>query len=310
MKNFSDLLINFAIYAMINHITGNNETEYLEALQKLSLSCAHSVLKKVIDPRRHSKTAESVDNSGFNPALVSMKNELNRVFKELDIITKTDDDKIIDKLCQNDTGDGFDLVQTATLSILEETEKQWKRDGYIDLEKPYTVKRLKSRVRNKVDSESTKMEVVETTPIQEVYRSIRKYISDSKSVKIDPENGYTYLEDYISDDTGNDMCIYYRLPKYADIGGRVVDYNGKETSYTVDMQSVLDTESIIKSLDLTDRQMQVLIYRIKGYGIRMIGEKLNVSRQAVAKIVSQIAVKAEKIGFDYGMYYEMVNGEK
>ena len=181
--------------------------------------------------------------------------------------------------------DGIDLVNAAALAILEQAAEHadpaapW-------LDTPYTTRRLSRRVYIRTeDSRAYRDET--TTPIQEVYRAVRQAVQDSRATQTDPRNGYTYIED---SENGLET-IYYRLHKYADLGGYNCDGN-----YTADRQTVEDYETTVARLDLTDRQAQVLRLRMQGKGYKAIATYLGVTQRAIAKTVEQVQKKALALG--------------
>ena len=151
----------------------------------------------------------------------------------------------------------------------------------------YYVRRLSRRVYIRSD-ESAAYRDDETTPIQEVYRAVRQAVQNSRAVQTDPRNGYSYIEDMTAD--GLD-AIYHRLNKYADLGG--YDCNG---NYTTDRQAAADYETLVASLNLTDRQAQILRLRMQGKGYKAIATYLGVTQRAIAKTVGQIQTKATAAG--------------
>lgn len=154
------------------------------------------------------------------------------------------------------------------------------------LDTPYTTRRLSRRVYIRTeDSRAYRDET--TTPIQEVYRAVRQAVQDSRATQTDPRNGYTYIED---SENGLET-IYYRLHKYADLGGYNCDGN-----YTADRQTVEDYETTVARLDLTDRQAQVLRLRMQGKGYKAIATYLGVTQRAIAKTVEQVQKKALALG--------------
>ena len=140
-------------------------------------------------------------------------------------------------------------------------------------------------------------ETVETTPIQEIYKAVRRAIEQSRATQADPRNGYTYLADLATDpDSDTTETIYRRLPKYADLGGYATDFNGACTFYTADPETVNDYDNILERLNLTAKQAKVLALRQSGYGYKAIATYLGVTQRAVAKTVKAIQVKAVEIG--------------
>ena len=116
---------------------------------------------------------------------------------------------------------------------------------------------------------------------------MRQAVQDSRATQTDPRNGYTYIED---SENGLET-IYYRLHKYADLGGYNCDGN-----YTADRQTVEDYETTVARLDLTDRQAQVLRLRMQGKGYKAIATYLGVTQRAIAKTVEQVQKKALALG--------------
>lgn len=327
-NNFETLLTNFETL----HINAPHSTEYSGTLQELSTAIAYSVLRKVIDPQRYNTQSDNVSNSGFNSQLVSMKNVLYRDIQSIKNVN------IIEPLCightLNDNGDdvttitdkslyegynklishvlsgGMDLVQVASLALLEQCNSELVDDskpGFI--EKPYYITRLKKKIVIKKEDSKNGYETIATTPIQETYRKVRKYIQDNKSLQIDPKNMYTYID--LDDSNDSENRIYKRLDKYADLGGVSISsgFNTVENTvinhvdstrgglYTADSATVDTIEKLIDKLELTSRQAQVLKLRLRGYGLKAIGTYLGVSHQAIAKTLKQVQTKAiDKLG--------------
>lgn len=322
---FEDLLTAFSS-AYENRETAPATFE--KSLFELGQVFTLSVLKKVIDPTRHNSkedpTAlltnsdpgdpvkrytygdrETAVNSGFNPALVSVRRQL---FTARETLVKEcneffDHDDYMTPATGENLEDGLDYVNDAIVAILTECQAQKDRDpgDPVDLLRPYEVRRLKRKVYIKDPATLGGYETVETLPIQEIYRAIRRSIQNSRHVQLDPRNGYTYLEDLYSDpeNDSDPTVIYRRLPKYADLGGHAMDSDSDsdETILTRcvnsygDRQTVEDADRIIASLNLTDRQNQILTYRLQGYGLKAIATRLGVSHQAIAKTMRQIQKK-------------------
>lgn len=328
--NFETLLTNFETL----HINAPHSTEYNNTLQELSTAIAYSVLRKVIDPQRYNTQSDNVSNSGFNSQLVNMKNVLYRDTQSLkninvleplcightlndngDDVTVITDKSLYEgynKLVSHVLSDGMDLVQVASLALLEQCSSELVNDsepGFIA--KPYYVTRLKKKIVIKKEDSKNGYETVATTPIQEVYRKVRKYIQDNKSLQIDPKNMYTYIDLDDSNDSDSENRIYKRLDKYADLGGVSISsgFNTVENTvinhvdsthgglYTADSATVDTIEKLIDKLELTSRQAQVLKLRLRGYGLKAIGTYLGVSHQAIAKTLKQVQTKAiDKLG--------------
>lgn len=282
--------------------------DYSAALLDLSQAIAYSTLNKCIDPQRKTATErETVSDNGHSPALLEVKRGiyfdrhlLDNTAANADKATRhtftADGDPVtvtanpyaaaaLASLIGETLSDGMDLVNAAALALLEQAAEHAAAPGWLDV--PYTTRRLSRRVYIR-STDSAAYADVETTPIQEVYREVRQAIQNSRAVQTDPRNGYTYIEDLTAD--GLDT-IYYRLQKYADLGGYNVDGN-----YTADRQTVEDYESILERLELSDRQAQVLRLRMQGRGYKAIGTYLGVDVSNVKRTMKQVQAKAAKIG--------------
>lgn len=192
------------------------------------------------------------------------------------------------------SGEDETLTNSAVVAILEECNRQAERNERVDLEKPYEKRVLNKKIYIQEDPKDC-YKTITTTPIQEVYKAIRREIDSRGSVKADC-NGYTYesLTVYDGDSDVGDV-IYKRYGKYMDLGGYVKDFNGADTVYTADGDAG-DIYTLLEKLNLTARQAEIVKYRLQGYGIRAIGTKLGTSFQAVADNLKRIQVKAKKIG--------------
>lgn len=307
-----------------------------DALQTLATACALSVLNYCIDPqRKDAQNRDTTSNSGINPALLSARggilhdnalldNVRNLSDTAIHVRYNADGDAISDTLDANalkalnaivgDTlSDGIDLVQEASTAILEQAQDHADNGtGWFD--KPYTMRVLSQKVLiNEDDSKAYKE--VQTTPIQEVYRAVRRAIGNSRAMQTDPRNGYTYIEDMTAD--GLEQC-YIRLGKYSDLGGYPTaerDSNAgcpsgypsaSGVGYTADRQTLTDYNSVLRALKLSDRQLTVIKLRMRGYGCQSIATYLGTNEPNVFRIVRQCKAKAEKIGFTPSMWAEMI----
>lgn len=303
-------------------------------LYALATACALSVLRKVIDPQRQTATdRETVSNSGLSPALVAIR---RGIFADLDTLEKLTAahnaayslqynaagdlvqvvvDKAAEKAAaalQSETlSDGLDLVNAAVVAILEQTaEHATAAPGW--MEQPYTLRRLSRRVLIRAD-DAAKWEEVETSPIREVYRAIRREVQNSRAMQTDPRNGYSYIEDTAADpDSTATETIYRRLHKWADLGGYTMtghfDPHGNASRgglYTADAQTAADYASTLAALNLTERQATIVKLRMSGYGNTAIATYLGVTPRCIEITVSRLREKCEKIGFTPAMWAEM-----
>ena len=321
---FSDLL----------HAYNNNPTDPT-TLTDLAYAVTCSVLRKVIDPTRKQTTTDgNPTDKGHNPALLALRASLtrdraylNRLAYATDGATRWSYDgdgnpvrEVVDPnldraasalIREALTGDGLDLLHDAMTAILEETEKQTTRNPEqgVDLERPYTVRRLKRRVWIREADSVNGWETVETTPIQEVYRAVRRAIQNSRAMQADPRNGYLYLSAMTSDpDSGETATIYRRLPRYSDLGsdgghvpahytdGQPVGLDGRPTHYSTDGETVETVDRLVASMNLTEREATVLKYRMQGNGYKAIATRMGVSVDNSKRCGQRIREKARMAG--------------
>ena len=305
--NFETLLVNFCD----EYRKDSTSAKFTEVTTDLATAIAYSVIRKCLDPQAKSgKTS----NSGCNPQLEEVKRSIYRdanTLKNIDYScneafttvynedgdrqTKTKDSDYryaYNKLTQQTLGDGLDLVNTAIVSLLDECTKVDITTGNF-LETVYTVRKLKKKVWIKVSDSVNGWETVETSPIREVYKAVRREVANNRSLNIDPSNGYLYLEDLAKDEESNEEAtVYRRLNKYTDLAGNVTDFNGAVKFETVDSGSVADYDKMTEALELTARQAQVLQLRMSGYGCVAIGTYLGVKEESVRSVLQTIQKKA------------------
>lgn len=309
-RNFTDLLRQY------EKEYNNDKTSVAlsNVLDELATAVAYSVIKKCLDPQRKGRKDGQVSNSGCNTQLDEVKRSIYRdkntlanieysckqafvtVYNEYgDRQTKTKDSDYrhaYNKLTQQTLGDGLDLVHVAMVALLDESEKA-DRTKENFLENTYEARRLKKKVWIKSADSVNGWETVETSPIKEVYKAVRREVSNSRSLNIDPSNGYLYLEDLATDEESNEeTTIYRRLNKFSDLAGNVTDYNGAVTFETVDSASVDKYENMVDALELTARQAKVLELRMGGYGCVAIGTYLGVKEESVMSVLKTIQKKA------------------
>ena len=318
------------------HATGADTSDTIMAL---AVACTQSVLKKCADPQRKAAvTREAVSNSGLSPAMVALQRGIVEDYGkpgtpgQLAALRDAMDTAFIggytadgdyrtevadraakaaaDTLAEDTLSDGGDLVNAAVVAILEQTESH-AVPGEAWMEKPYTLRRLSRHVLIKSE-DTAAWEEVETTPIQEIYRAIRREVQNSRAVQTDPRNGYLYIEEIATDPESNAAdLVYRRLGKWADLGGYVTTGhldahgNARPGAYTADQQAAADYDSIVAALDLTDRQARVVALRMRGYGYAAIASYLGIDEGNVCRTVRQVRKKCEKIGFTVEMWAEM-----
>lgn len=321
VKAFSDVISDFE-----NAMSSGGD--YSAELTDLATAVAFSVIGKCIDPQR--KTAERkdrIDNSGLNPAMLEVRKD---IAADRNLLEKTrrlssmagektynaDGDPVqtsagkaaesaLSHVIRERIGDGQDLVQTAVCAILEQAADHATSGHW--LETPYTVSRIERRVYIKAtDSAAYRDEI--TTPIQEIFRAVRREIASSRAVQTDPCNGYTYIEDYTDRDGGDGLeVIYHHMGKYADIGGFNCMGN-----YTADIETAVTYETLIERLNLTNRQATIMKLRMQGYGYTAIGTYLGITSNSVYNQIKRIRERAEIIGLTpqgYDPAADTLNGD-
>lgn len=309
-RNFTDLLRQYEK----EYNNDKTSVAFSNVLDELATAVAYSVIKKCLDPQRKGRKDGQVSNSGCNTQLDEVKRSIYRDKNTLTNIdysckqafitvysedgdrqTKTKDSDYryaYNKLSQQTLGDGLDLVHVAMVALLDESEKADRtRENF--LENTYEVRRLKKKVWIKSADSVNGWETVETSPIREAYKAVRREVANSRSLNIDPSNGYLYLEDLATDEESNEeTTIYRRLNKYSDLAGNVTDYNGAVTFETVDSASVDKYENMVDALELTARQAKILELRMGGYGCVAIGTYLGVKEESVISVLKTIQKKA------------------
>lgn len=309
-RNFTDLLRQYEK----EYNNDKTSVAFSNVLDKLATAVAYSVIKKCLDPQRKGRKDGQVSNSGCNTQLDEVKRSIYRdkntlanidysckqafvtVYNEDgDRQTKTKDSDYryaYNKLSQQTLGDGLDIVHVAMVALLDESEKA-DRTKENFLENTYNVRRLKKKVWIKSEDSINGWETVETSPIKEVYKAVRREVANNRSLNIDPSNGYLYLEDLATDEESNEeTTIYRRLNKFSDLAGNVTDFNGAVKFETVDANSVTDYDTMVEKLELTARQAKILELRMGGYGYVAIATYLGVNEKSVRDVLKTVQKKA------------------
>ena len=301
---FLSLLDNF------NQLANNdrNSAEYIAALDELAFATACAVLKKVITASAN-KTLEII-RAEMIKARYNLKglqwasdNEPEYTVSKTGKVTVTYNNDKTDtenRLIKENLGAGYDLVQAATLEILEQVKRQRDNNEIIDLSRPYTFRELDKRVIIR-DSDSAAFRDVTTTPIQQVFKAVRHEIEYTRSARC-VDSGYSYIEKSVIDsESGAVATVYERQEKYADIGGYVCDFNGKETVYTASAATVEELEAkktdIVKRANFNKKQILILSLRLRGYGDKAIGTYLGKQPRLIRRYRGQMQQACYDIGF-------------
>lgn len=298
-----------------------------EELQALAQAVAYSVLHKLIDPdAKRAKEQGRASNTGYSPVMVSLRQGMARDIHNVDNLRKSNNaatalkfnskgdlkEVTIDKdaargvkqLLDATISDGMDIVQTAALALWEQAT-QHGEDGPAWLDKPHTVKELSRHVRTRLEDSAAYREYT-TTPIQTVYRKVRKEVENSRAVRA-VLNGFTYvsIDEYKEDAEVQDR-VYYRMGRYMDLGGTQhgtasdiagapAGFGGSDL-YTADIAAVDAYNTMLQALELTPRQAEVYRLRLQGKGYKDIATYLGVTREAVRNTLHKMQEKAVKRG--------------
>ncbi len=266
-------------------------------------------------------------DNACNPNLAQMKRGLQADTQSLDILPELankeytykynkngevvqlvnrDIRKRLNKEISYSISDGMDLAQEASLAIWEESVKYCNgKIGFLDF--TYTEKVLSKKVKIRY-SDSAKWEDKEFSPITKAFKTVRSYVNSNKSVKFDPRSGYLYIEDLaVNPDNGDCDIVYWRLPKFADFGtceskdcanpeeiviGKVNNACGQ---YTANNDIALHYSMLLESLELSERQADILTLRNKGYGLKAIASYYGISKQAVQNTLAKVEKKARAL---------------
>lgn len=294
----------------------NNSRDYSASLQELSRMIAYAVVKRL-----HSVSGSNVIAS-FRRDIANAKNTFNKlsytsnkafsiVYDEngdaCNYVEDVEEAENFMRIIHTETiNDGFDLVQTASLAILEEISAQLAREPgeAVDLERPYTIRKLDRRVIIR-KGDSAKWIEKETTPIQEIFRKVRKTIEDERRSPVSLESVYQYIpldeygeamEDGEAMEEAIEEHVYKRLPKYSVLGDYETDFNGKQTVVTASGEDVKTIDSIIEKLSLSSQQKAILTLRLRGYGKKAIASYFGITDGNVLNQLNRIRKKALDAG--------------
>lgn len=290
--------------------TQATEKEYTQALQALATAVTHSVLKKCIQTSGNMTLAsvkrdvvtdiKLLEGLEYTQA-TAYKTVYNAEGEKVTITTDKDCATAYAKLCKTAFGEGLDLVNTAIVAIMTETEKAKERNGNNlppeFMEATYEIRRLRRKVWIKMEDSVNGWETIATSPIREIYKSVRRMIEQSRATQTDSRNGYTYLQETARDEQSNtDEIIYRRLPKYSDLGGYACDFNGKEITYSASPATVANIDTLVERLNLSKQQAQILQLRLSGCGYKAIATYFGVKGANIQTQIKRIQQKAVEIG--------------
>lgn len=294
-------------------------------LMDVSTAVVYSVLKKLIDPQ--AKNTDGKNSVGFNKQINALRRSIysdrlaldtiasvnadgdgrdyvynqngDRVYAVVDTQTAERYDDAINRFLSDTLSDSYDLIQTAALAILDE-QKRADTSDLEWLEKPYDKRVLTKKVYIDTADVDREWKTVQTAPILEVFKAVRRYISDNRSLQVDPRCKYVYLSELATDDmTDAEITIYRRLPRYSQAVSvdMHVDRLGNVTmtAYSDDTTERVIQDFIVKG-NLTAREQSVLMYRLKGHGRRTIANSLGVTDNSVNGTLQRLRKKALEFG--------------
>lgn len=309
---FEQLLKNYEIaYNNRNKNNPKSEAEFANALTELATACTYSVLKKLCNAGGAVKedSNKTTDSAKVPRQLrATLARDINAL-KQLKYCLNNGTAQLIDKngntvikiinkdlynggnkLASQTLDDGLDLLHTAIIAILDETKKHNS-----DLTTEYIKHQLNKKVWIKLEDSKNGWTDTTTTSIQEVYKAIRREVSNNRSIQI-ASHKYAYIDDIVSDNNGNTEKIYRRLNRHAALD-EVYNSNGAITSITADNKTVFDIDMIMNKLELSKRESQILQLRLAGYGYKAIGTYLGIRTENVKLTLRRVQAKAIKIGF-------------
>lgn len=257
----------------------NTNKKYLTALSK---AIAFSVINTCVDPTRKNKKASNTTKSTyFNKNMQDMK---RHIMHDSNILNN----EILFDEC---IGDGYDIVQEATLALLEQISKHSDLiTDYGFLDTPYQIRRPRHTViidngNGSLEKRASEYKYIDSCIIQECYKAVRRYIENQRNRQ---GANYIYMDAPINQDIDDTERIYYRLGRCADISGEITDFNGRIVGYDSNITDIERIETIIQEMNLTPVQSKILYYRRQGYGIREIARTLKLYPSTIQHHLKQI----------------------
>lgn len=241
------------------------------------------------DDRRHVDTLNYWNNSDMERLYINKNDDITL---DNDVDMQMYEDMLDEHFYDMVMTDYSDFKQQSTMLILE-----YLAETNGNLNKLIEWKKVDKHVVYDIDYiPEYKIENIPATVA--ITRKMRKYVETWRSARYDETSKYSYVSlDEIADNMSDNEDIYFRTGKYADMGGYMTDSNG-ETWHTADGETVAEFERIKGELleILSDSQVRILNYRLKGYSIRHIADLMNTKQQPIQNQLKRIQAKAEKIG--------------
>lgn len=286
-----------------------------ETLYTLSKAIAFSVIKKLIevsaDKTMMTLRGETVKN-------FALLDNLNKRAKTDTLatfdsngnikceITDKEYTKAVEKVLNDSLSQGVDIIHQASISILEEVKTIQQKNGKKPLKVGFMLEPYESRKTNGKTfaingKKSVEWETVEVLPIRNIFKSVRAYIQNNKSVKA-VINGYSYIESLSIDNESDEVeKIYYRLQKYADLGEIVTDFNGKEVAYTTTAEEVEQYKKSLADLiikaHLDQKHIDYINCRLSGKSLVEIAKYIGISVTTAQRIQHELQKKSIAVGY-------------
>lgn len=289
----------------------SSDPDVVKTMQAVGQWATYATIKKIVKASAHpvamqlqrDLTADLATNAA---RLYTLDNDHDTTYNaDGDAVTVYNDlHTYAPTICAATLSDATDLLQTALLTLWAETVRVIT-DRPVDLAShwlttPTAVRRLRKRVYIHDDpTAASAWEEVQVSPIQTVFRAVRRDIQASRAVQVN--NKYVYLDDMVNDPDDPDHVerVYRRLDRLTaslaaddlttDIyGDRVVATYATTTPTAVD-----DADRIVSALNLSTRQAAVLAYRLQGYGNKAIATRLGVTENSVKGALYAIREKMD-----------------
>lgn len=164
------------------------------------------------------------------------------------------------------------LVNEAAAALLEYTARHTPNGAPVNIERSFTVRRLKYRVAIKEEDAPEVFEEVSTTIIQEAFRAVRRAIEAARSVQA-PEAALHF--NYIKTEAGG----YRRISNHRE---------------GITAEELKDEAAIIEELKLTAREALILKYRLEAFGYNAIARRLGITPRSVRKALERIGERAAR----------------
>ena len=148
-------------------------------------------------------------------------------------------------------------------------------DGYdiAQTASAYLCEYIGKTLQDKTTDGQTDKDGQPVTILRACFRAVNRYIMG--------ERQHDYKRVYVDEIDENGATLYYEIPAEWD------------TPTATDYKHIT---AVIKALNLTSRQAQILRYRLRGLSVNATAQKMGVTRQAVQNLLRKVQAKAKAIG--------------